>query len=171
MKAKELNLCISRIASGDKSALLPIYNAYSDLIYKIAIWITKSSYDANDIMQEFFRYVLEYAATIKYIKNPKAWIAVSTRNNAVRLLSKKSRNKDINDPKIEKELACTYDIDLQIAISDSKALLNEVEGNVFELHYVQGYTTKEVAKILNRHYVTVLKDVYNIREKLDHLKK
>jgi len=171
MDTKEFNICLDKIRSGDKSAIRLIYDAFGDLMFKIALWIVENTHDANDIVQDFFKYILENIETIKYVDNPKGWIAVSIRYNSVRCVRRKSRNANLDEYAFENESSYVSDVDLKIMIKESKELLADLEREIFELHYVQGYKGDEVAKMLGRPHGTIRRDFSKIRAKLKHLKK
>jgi len=171
MDTKEFNVCLDKIRSGDKGAIRLIYDAYSGLMFNTALWIVENPHDANDIMQDFFRYILESIQSIGYVDNPKGWITVSIRHNAIRCVKQKKKNVNMEEFAIEQELSSDPDEELKILIKESIKLLNDIEREVFELHYVQGYKGKEIAKMLGRPHGTVRRDFSKIRAKLKHLKK
>ena len=173
MTAEEFNECIDKIRSENnqvrKDTLELIYNAYSKLMYFIAIGIVKNSDDANDIMQDFFRYILENARSIGHKKDPSAWITISIRNNAIRYKKKKSKTTLIENA--EDFFLHEPDLDWAILIEDCKKDLNDIERKIFELHFYQGYTYKEISIILNRPYGTIQRDFHKIRAKMLPLEK
>jgi RNA polymerase sigma-70 factor (ECF subfamily) len=53
---------------------------YSDMVYKIAFTQTKSKYDAEDVFQEVFMRLVEYASRITSEEHLKAWLIRVTLN-------------------------------------------------------------------------------------------
>jgi len=170
MDAKEFNDCLDKIRNGNKAALEEIYTAYSGLIYNTAIWVLGNPHDANDVMQDFFKYILENIHEQKHIENPRGWIVVAIRRNAVRFLEQNSKTGQLFDFALEQKFSKRSDVDLGILISESKQSLTDIENEIFEFHYIHGYKGREIAKMINRPHGTIRRDFKKIREKLKHLK-
>jgi len=170
MNAKEFNSHLDKIRNGDTKSLEKIYDAYSNLMFFVAVNVVKNTVDANDIMQDFFKYLLENAHSIGYIENPTGWICASIRNNAVRLVKEKSNVKPIDEVS-PIFLSYSLDVDLNIVINDCINQLSENERTVFELHYFQGYKYREISQIMGRPLGTIKRDIHKIKNKLGYLKK
>ncbi len=97
MEDREFDLCMSRMADGDKDALKAIYEAYRAYIYHFLLGILKSKEDAEDVASEFFIRLWKNAAKYKSGSGHKTYITTIARNMAIDFLRAKGRESLIED--------------------------------------------------------------------------
>jgi len=170
MDAKKFNQTLDEIRNGNISILAEIYNAYYNFMFNTAIAIVNNSIDADDVVSNFLKYLLEKIQAIGYIEHPKAWIATSIRNDAVRS-AKQAANTLYLSENAEDPLVHPSKFDLVILLNDSLKLLTDTEQEIFDMHYLIGLKYREISKELNRPVGTIKRDVHKIKNKLKHLKK
>lgn len=97
MEDKEFDLCMGRMAGGDKDALKAIYESYRAYIYHFLLGILKSKEDAEDVASEFFIRLWKNAAKYKPGSGHKTYITTIARNMAIDFLRSKGRESLIED--------------------------------------------------------------------------
>ncbi len=97
MEDKEFDLCMSRMADGDKDALKAIYENYRAYIYHFLLGILKSKEDAEDVASEFFIRLYKNASKYKPGSGHKTYITTIARNMAIDFLRSKGRESLIED--------------------------------------------------------------------------
>lgn len=126
------------------------YEKYTDTVYRIAVHNTQSVADAEDITQEVFQKLLEKSSPIRGEEHLKAWLIRVTINLCHDFNRKISRLEVVDSPVADEPV--TYDNSVLEAVKS----LPENYRNAIYLHYYEGYTAKEIGKILNAKESTVL---------------
>ncbi len=123
------------------------YHLYKDLLYRISFTYVKNQADAEDLLQEVFLKLLYQAPVFESDEYEKRWlirVTVNMAKNFVKSIWVRQR-----DSLEEGEIAIPWSMD-----SDKQELLNEVLDlpdkckAVMYLHYYEGYTCKEISKML-----------------------
>ena len=86
-----LDKYIDDLKKGDNEALEDIYNETRKLIYSICLSYMHDKMLAEDMMQETYVNVFQYAKKYKSKTNPLAWIIKICRNRCLNELKKKKR--------------------------------------------------------------------------------
>lgn len=149
-----------------RQAFEQLVDEYSDMIYRIAYQNLRSSYDAEDIMQDVFLSLLKSNAGFSDSAHMKAWLIKVTVNKCI-------------DFKKSARYRTTVTLDEQTARYDSEELgvmdeifkLPEEDRNIIYLYYYEGYTIAEIAQILGKKQNTVNSKLQRARKKLQSLLK
>ncbi|MBE5967875.1 MAG: sigma-70 family RNA polymerase sigma factor [Lachnospiraceae bacterium] len=129
-----------------------VISTYGDTVYKIAFSYCKSHADAEDIYQDVFTKYFQHAVMFESKTHEKAWLIRVTINCSKSFL-RSSWHKRIILLKDYQEEA--------VFMEDNNDLLNAVlelpmkYREVIHLYYYEGYSTKEIASILNRRDTTI----------------
>lgn len=167
---REFNKLLSRI-SYDQKAFIRLYEEfYSGIILHI-----KSVYPnatAEDVAQEFFIKLINRKSK-EYVKNPAAWVYTSCRNI---VKSKYETIKEISlDENSEniKILCNESDIDYMIFLNETLlevfSTIDEVSKNIFVMHYIKGYSQKELSRIFNLSVSAVKQRCLQVRKKINKI--
>ena len=141
-----------------------VYNTYRAAVYHTALAFTKSPSLAEDVLQDVF---LSYYREIQEntIRHVRAWLLTATRNRCYNVLRDNQReclteevNVEINDP--------TRAIEEDDVVERALSVLTAAEKLVFSLHYLDGYTYKEIAAGLDIPMGTVQTRCHTARKKL-----
>ena len=164
-QAADIEKLISRMASGDKEALVAFYQATKGPVYALAMSVLGERHGAEDIMQE--TYIKAYGAAVSYEPrgNPMAWLLTIARNLALmRIRSQKGRDGELDEnlsgPGFETGSA------LRLTLKGALDTLGEEERQVVVLHAVAGFTHKEAAAMLNMPLSTALSKYHRALAKL-----
>ncbi len=126
------------------------FSQYADTVYRVAFNNTACSADAQDVSQEVFLKLLESGKVFHDAEHLKAWLIRVTINLCRDEYRKKNRLAPL-----------TGDIAAPVQTEENGVLeavnaLPEPYRNTIYLHYYEGYTAKEIGKILGAKENTVL---------------
>ncbi|MCR4960445.1 MAG: sigma-70 family RNA polymerase sigma factor [Lachnospiraceae bacterium] len=145
-------------------------DAYSSMLYKICFVILKNEQDTMDVLQETY---LAYMTKRPYFhseEHKKAWLIKVSQNKCREFLRFHKKHASIPLEEVEESIGITNGF----GIEDREKLnliwnLNVKLKSVVILYYVEGYSVKEVAKLLNISEVAVKKRLQRAREILNKL--
>ncbi len=133
-----------------KDAFSFAFKQFTDTVYRVALHNSVNASDAEDVTQEVFIKLLESDKTFRDSEHLKAWLIRVTVNLCRDKIKKSSRetltenifplNTDEKNPDI---------------LEAVKALPENYRNTIY-LHYYEGYTAKEIGKILDAKENTVL---------------
>lgn len=133
-----------------KDAFSFAFTQYTNTVYRVAVHNTRCKSDAEDITQEVFVKLLESSKKFKDGEHLKAWLIRVTINECRTLMRKYSRE---TEQSAEIADCAVYDGD---SVLEAVKALPENYRNAIYLHYYEGYTAKEIGKILDSKENTVL---------------
>ncbi|MBQ8228426.1 MAG: RNA polymerase sigma factor [Clostridia bacterium] len=143
-----------------KDAFSFAFKQFTDTVYRVALHNTANSADAEDVAQEVFVKLLESGKTFRDGEHLKAWlirVTVNLCHDKFRKLSRETLVENAFAFKTGEEKA-----DIVEAVKS----LPENYRNAIYLHYYEGYTAKEIGKILDAKENTVLSWLSRGREAL-----
>lgn len=141
-----LEKALLEMASGNKDGLCPIYETLGRLIFSVALGITGSREDSEDVLQETLMELLRCAHTYKKGTNPRAFILTVARHNALDSVRKRRGNLPID------EAMTVMDEEISDAAPLAAELLSHLCEDERELILLRIYgelSFSEVAKIMN----------------------
>ena len=133
-----------------KDAFSFAFTQYTDTVYRVAVHNTRCKSDAEDVTQEVFVKLLESSKKFNDGEHLKAWLIRVTINECRTLMRKYSRE---TEQSAEIADCAVYDGD---SVLETVKALPENYRNAIYLHYYEGYTAKEIGKILDSKENTVL---------------
>lgn len=133
-----------------KDAFSFAFTQYTDTVYRVAVHNTRCKSDAEDVTQEVFVKLLESSKKFKDGEHLKALLIRVTINECRTLMRKYSRE---TEQSAEIADCAVYDGD---SVLEAVKALPENYRNAIYLHYYEGYTAKEIGKILDAKENTVL---------------
>lgn len=143
-------------------------NTYSDMLIRITYQHTRNKLDAEDIVQEVFLALLkqpqfDYDLTIDIIEEEhiKAWLIRVAINKCKNHLKSASRKKTVPLRAAEYKLT-----EFQSETLEELQQLSEEDRNILYLFYYEGYSAKEIAKILEARENAIFTRLNRARTKL-----
>ncbi len=149
----------------DYSAFEELVKRYEGRIYRLGLKMLKSPYDAEDLLQKTFLSVFENLPKFRKDSKFSTWVFRIATNHALMKLRKESKKMvsslnepiHIGDEELDRQVAdfeCdvsqSYEIkELMEKLEKSIAELPDIYRLVFILRDVEGFSNKEVAKMLN----------------------
>ena len=148
--------------NGKEGVAARLFDEYGNSIYRLAYSYVRSSQDAEDVLQDTLVQFLRKEPRFNDAQHEKAWLLRVAANLA------KNRLKSPRAGRID-ELAdrLTSDDDPDLAfVWDAVGSLPEQQCEVIHLFYQEGYSTREIARILERNESTVRSDLTRGRNAL-----
>ncbi len=138
----------------DKTLFTAVYEQHEGKMFNIAKAILGSAELANEAVHETFLKIIRNFADFSALEEEhrNGWIALTTKYTALNILKKEKCYIPVKDEylfsmidtKRDDTMKCLYE-DLADAINELPPMYCEI----LELYYVQGYTNKEIAVMLN----------------------
>lgn len=126
---------------------------YADMVRRICFLHLKNFADTEDIFQTvFLKYVL-YDGEFESAEHEKAWFIRVTINACKDLLKSLFRHSTVSMDALAQE-AASPDIDQQYVLDAVLSLPAKYKDTIY-LYYFEGYSAKEIAKILKRSENTI----------------
>lgn len=140
-----------------------IVEEYSPMLLRLAYSRLDSAADAEDCVQEVFLKLMEKTPRFRSPEHEKAWLIRVTINQASDMRRKTvGRNLPLED-------APETVSDDEPSLLSQLRLLPDKYASVLHLHYYEGYTLKEIAKLLALPTATVGTRLARGKEKLRHI--
>ena len=156
------NTLLKKIASGNKDALEEFYNVYGKLIYITALTVTKSSFLADEVVDDMLVKIWRYSPK-KKIENPKGWLYILSINLAKDKIKKESQLSELCISGQDEFENVSGINDFYSEIKD----LSETEQKIMILKFVEDVSFKEMSKILKMPLSSVSSIYYRALKKLE----
>lgn len=152
----------------DRSKFEMIYLSYKDAMYHIAYKILKHPEDAEDTVHQAFVKVAENISKISEPVCPKTsrYIVIITETTAIDMLRKKTRHPIYS---LDEASGISVEYEGENVLAAHILQLPDKQRKVLWLKYYHGYTSHEIAKILNITYASVIKIDQRAKRKLQEV--
>ena len=149
---------------GNKEAFYKLIYHFQNDLYRIAKSRLYHEDDVCDAIQETI--ICAYQSINKLIKvsSFKSWLIKILINNCNKIYQE---NKTSTSLFTENELSTSYELDTNIEFLNLMNSLNIDERTICILYYQDGYSTKEISKILNMNHSTVRSKILRAKKKLE----
>lgn len=159
---KYFNRLIGKIAVKDEKALEALYDIYGKLIYVTAMTVTKSTFKADEIVDDVLVKIWKNADKLPKIKNPEGWLYSITVNCAKDKIKCEKQYVELFDLQEDGSVGDYPEDDFYNKIST----LNETEQEIMILKFVDDLTFKKIAKAMGKPLSTITSVYYRALEKL-----
>ncbi|MCL2797573.1 MAG: RNA polymerase sigma factor [Firmicutes bacterium] len=126
-----------------------IVEAYADTVFRISFLHTRSRSDAEDILQEVFLSMLN-PPVLNDEEHLKAWIIRATINKCKNLLKSQRRKRTVPLEEAYSHAGTEPIKEEHIDLVAALQKLHEFDREILYLHYYEGYSAKEIAKIFGK---------------------
>ena len=154
-----------------KEEVADLYRRHGSMVYQICLMLLKNVPDAEDATQTVFRKVMEQDKPFRDPEHEKAWLIVTARNHCKNQLKHWWRTRRAGEEALQ---TLTWEQPEDGKLWEYILSLPEKERMVIYLYYYQGYSTLEMAEILEKNPSTVrtwlvqarwkLKDILEVNE-------
>lgn len=158
---------IEKAKKGDKEAFTNLVLRNQGKLYKIAKTRLKNEADIEDVIQETM--LILYTKLLKLKENAKfeIWlyrILINQCNSKYR----KSKVRLVSLDTIENQKEYSQEIQIEDKLDYEKLLrgFSSQEQTILLLYYSNGYTTKQIAEILNKNENTIKTKLRRMRQKI-----
>lgn len=162
---------IKKVIAGDKSSFQELYEKYIDSALRVATATTKNQELAKDAVQETFIRVYKNLSSYNVEKNFEPWFYRILLNECNRLLAKESKVLTLTQPFDELEFKITEDHDQEefTYLYEAVQSLKDIYRIPIILKYLEGFSEKEIAEILDLNQNTVKSRLFKGRDALKRL--
>ena len=137
------------------------FESYSDMVYRLAYLRTGNMSDADDIMSNVFLRLIKNTHKIKSEEHLKAWLIRATINCSNTFFKAKRR---INQVRIT-EVDAVYEME-ENSVLPAVLKLPAHQNTVIYMHYFEGYSVEELARLCGTKPGTVKSRLSRGREAL-----
>ena len=131
----------------DSSAIERVYNAYADMMYRIALTYMHNKDDAEDAVHDAFLMYIQKPPRFFDVERERAWICRVTVNKCRDALRRRAVRGHLSLDDAEAQLVAADADDLPIELREALDRLPEKLRLVTILHYLEGFSVNEVAVI------------------------
>lgn len=156
---------LQNILNGDKESFKKLYDDYSHHALRTAFAITKNRETAKDAVQETFIRVYLNLSGYDSSKPFQPWFYKILVNECNRLL-KKGTTLSFADSSLEEDRIAEKEKESFHNLHDAIDSLNDIYRIPVILKYLQGFSEKEIAAILDLNLNTVKSRLFKGRQKL-----
>ena len=154
---------MAEVSLGSREALALLFRRYASLVRRVALRVLKDASEADDLVQDVFLLIHRLCGTFDGCKGPaRFWILHLTFRRAIsRRRYLKSRHfytrVDLEDESVQvtetRSGQFNDTIDQRFAELDLQKMfgtLSEDQQKTLRLHFIEGYTLDEIAKMLGQ---------------------
>lgn len=172
MENSDLDI-VNALRHGERRAFYALYQRYSDLIYRNILVRVNSSFDADDIFQEFFIKLWEKREKLNVETNVRAYLLVTLKHHILNTIKEQQIRQKYHDASFaETEEADDYTW-VTITSEDIKEQLREVVDKfpprlktIYILSREENFSVKEIAEKLSVSEQTVKNQLTDILKRL-----
>lgn len=149
----------------DKEEFTRLVLTYQQSMYRFALGILRNQQDAEDVLSTAVLKAYEHQTSLRDKNRFKAWIMSIIANEAKNMISKTKRLLLVDDMTIYEEAV----EENQNNIWDSVMELGEQHRQIVILYYYDGFSTKDIARILRVSEGTVKSRLSRARQSLKEI--
>ena len=123
------------------------YEKYADMLYRLALSHLKNKEDAEDTVQEVFIKYMHHFIPFTDEEHERAWLIRTTVNRCYDLLRYNSRRNHEALDELTEEIAAEEN-EQHIEIFQILEKLPVKNKTVIVLHYLEGFSVEEIARML-----------------------
>ena len=134
-----------RLSRGDIDSLEALYDLLSSRIYSLALWRTRSTSDAADVLQDVFVKLASMGKQLATVRQPLHYVLRMAHHASIDVIRKRSREVEIDasTPLMQQHRMNMNSIHLSAAVAELPADQREA----IYLRYVSGFSLREIAGI------------------------
>ena len=140
-----------------------LYEAYADMIYRLALVRTRNRADAEDVLQDVFFRCLRRQPHFRDQEHQKAWLITAAINSSKSLLSRADRRHGAGAEALE--FLSTED-DTDATVYNAVMQLPDKYRTAVHLFYYEGYSVEEIGRMTETKPSTVKSHLHRAREAL-----
>ena len=140
-----------------------LYEAYADMIYRLALVRTRNRADAEDVLQDVFFRCLRRQPVFRDEEHQKAWLITAAINSSKSLLSRADRRHGAGAEALE--FLSTED-DTDSSVYNAVMQLPDKYRTAVHLFYYEGYSVEEIGRMTETKPSTVKSHLHRAREAL-----
>jgi RNA polymerase sigma-70 factor (ECF subfamily) len=145
----DLALLVARTAAGDDSALAALFHRYGDSVYALALRLTRSPDEADDVVQEVFIGLPEALRRYEERGQFVAWLArVTTRTTLMRLREAQRSVPLPDDIMVARRTDEGERVDARITLERAMEELTPAAREIVVRRELEGRSHSDIARVL-----------------------
>ena len=140
-----------------------LYEAYADMIYRLALVRTRNRADAEDVLQDVFFRCLRRQPNFRDEEHQKAWLITAAINSSKSLLTTADRRHGAGSEPLE---TLSSEDDTDDSVYAAVMELPEKYRTAVHLFYYEGYSVEEIGRMTDTNPSTVKSHLHRAREAL-----
>jgi len=169
LKEGEL-LLIKQCLKNNRDAQKALYDKYAPKLYGVALRYSKRNADADDILQESFIKIFKYLGDFRGEGSFEGWMRRTVVTTALNFHKKRNLIKNyVELEDVKKNNSTLPEAFSTMTAEEILKLVRELPpgyNTVFNLHNIEGYTHKEIGKILDISHNTSKSQLSRARQSL-----
>lgn len=145
--------------------LTAFYERNVKLVYMLCYLYLKSAADAEDAVQTVFIKLLQTDILFQSREHERAWLITTAKNHCRDLLKSWWRRRRVDWDSLPEAASQEDDPQIKELLAGLLALPEKYR-IVLHLHYLEGYSVREIAALLERNESTIRSQLLRGREKL-----
>jgi len=153
-------------SDADQEKFTQLYACYRKRMFFTAYQILKNEFDADDAVHQAFLSVIENLHKVDPANGAQthSYLSIITERKAIDILRARSM---LSDAELDERFyAVEWNVPGELGLQKLIAQLSPSHREVMLLHYGCGYSIKEIAKMRNRKYDAVQKELLRARKEL-----
>jgi RNA polymerase sigma-70 factor (ECF subfamily) len=163
---------VGRVLAGDAESFRPLVERYQDAVFGVALSVTGSAADAEDVAQETFVRAHQSLDTLRKPDSFGSWLCQIARSTSRRHLRGDARRRKRHAALAGSrgtapgpdELAAHRELRGQVM--DALCRLSQAIREAATLFYIDGYTTTDISRFTGRPVGTVKRRLHDARKQL-----
>lgn len=148
--------------------LAEIYDKYSSSVYRTAFSFCRNTADAEDITQDVFMKCYSQDIDFDDEKSEKAWLLKVTANKCRDMFRSLRYKYHLSSVPIE-EANLIYETEEESEVYHAVMKLPPKNRLVIHLYYYEGYSVKEIGRIIGKKESAVQTQLYRARKRLKEI--
>jgi RNA polymerase sigma-70 factor (ECF subfamily) len=175
MENRDDNHYIEQVIKGDTAAFAPLVNRHKDLVFTLAMNITRNREDAEEVAQDAFLKAFQKLAGFRKESSFHTWLyrityneAISkVRKNRIRMLDLEEEILEfIPDEEVEEEIAGLDEREQKQVISQILDKLPEIDRVLVTFYYLQNQPINEISSVTGLGESNVKVRLHRIRKRI-----
>lgn len=137
---------IRRAQKGDHEAFLELLERYDRQIMSVVYRFTTDQFDREDLYQEVFMHIYKSIREFSFKSSLVTWMYRIALNQCINYMKKRTPFSDFQEV-----AAPSVDYEQRQKLNAVRAALDRLNGQQkisFHLHYIEGFSTDDIAEIL-----------------------
>lgn len=142
---------LSRLQTGDESAMAMLYDRYSKIVYSVALRVLRDPASAEDILQEIFMQVWRNPGSFVSARGSLAgWLAVVARNRSIDALRRKRPTDSVDDVILASPCNLSDEAERNVMMEKTRSIMHKLpseQRKTLEMAFFDGLTHAEIAEM------------------------
>lgn len=136
-------------SASEKNTIADLYRSHGGIVLRRARQITGSEVEAEEVLQELFRKLLERPESLGQARSPTSWLYGATTHLCLnRIRNRKNRERLLRENVTPVEAQQTP-AELRAIVQQALGMLPEELSAVFVYYYLDQMTHSEIADVVN----------------------